>query len=807
MRILLTDLPYKGQIERNQSEKPWEQTTGWPCRWVSCREAGQPPYVIVYRCKFSLSEPLRLRIHVSGDERYELFLDNKRIGRGSERGDRSNWFYETYEVEIAAGDHQWIARCWALGEHKPWAQVSVQPGFLLSPDDEALAPLMGTGIAQWEASPMPGYRFIPLPSSLGTGAKLDIDGASFDWDAMSGEGGGWLPVQPREYGIHRTDNYHFSSIQRLMRPATLPAMQEVSFRAIAVRFVEQAGIMESDGQPIDACHDLIEEHESWNGLLTGQPIYIPAYTRRRVIIDLGEYYCFYPELVVSGGKGSVIRLHWEESLYDEAQGGRKTNRNEIEGKWFKGFGDTFRPDGGLGRSFDTLWWHAGRYAELIVETESEALDLNEFRLLETRYPLEMEGSIFCSDERLNQVVTTSFRTLQMCAHETFMDCPYWEQLMYVGDTRIQSLVTYVSTLDDRLPRKALDMFRASRNNHLGLVNCAYPDQGGKHISSFSLWWVAMVYDYALWRGDSEWIRFMMGSVRDELDQLLCIRSTNGAVKLPISWNFMDWQTSPSEAWSAGTPPHGEDRLNAAYNLQMIHALELVSKIEAYLGETELESRAKRLAKDLGRVVEQLFWNEERGLFADDTGHQYYSEHAQVLSLLCESISPRLNRRLVSEMLKSPDLMRTSVYFDHYTFEALASASHIEALLARLEPWFGMEANGLKTTPEIFLDTTRSDCHAWGAHPIYHIYTNLLGIRPASMGFTSVVIRPQPGSLTFLQGKLPHPNGIIEAKVEYLERYWLVEVALPKGLPGTLVWVDEIYPLKEGQNEFKFPFMK
>lgn len=806
MRILLTDLPYSGQIERNQSQKPWEQTTGWPCRWVSCSEAGQPPFVIVYRCKFTLSEALRVRIHVSGDERYELFLDHKRIGRGSERGDRSNWFYETYEVELAAGEHQWIARCWALGEHKPWAQVSVKPGFLLSPDDEALAPLMGTGVAEWEAKPMPGYRFVPLPSSIGTGAKLDIDGASYDWEANLGEGDGWFPVQLGEYAYHSTDNYHFSSTQRLMRPATLPAMQEVSFKPSTVRFVEQAGISGSEGQPIDASRDLMDEHERWHGVLNGQSIYIPAHTRRRVIIDLDDYYCFYPELVVSGGKGAVIQLHWEESFYDEAEGGRKSNRNEIEGKWFKGYGDTFRPDGGVDRSFDTLWWHAGRYGELIVETESEALHLNEFRLLETRYPLAMEGFIDSSDARLNQVVAKSFRTMQMCAHETYMDCPYWEQLMYAGDTRIQSLVTYVSTLDDRLPRKALDMFRASRNNHLGLVNCAYPENGGKHISSFSLWWVAMVYDYALWRGDSAWIRFMMSSVRDELDRLLQNRSSNGAVKLPVSWNFMDWQTAPSDAWSSGTPPHGADRLNAAYNLQMIHTLELVAKLEAYLGEPELESRANRLAKDLSRVVLQLFWNEERGLFADDTGHQYYSEHAQVLSLLCESFSPRRKRQLVTDMLKASDLMRTSIYFDHYTFEALASANHIEALLGRLEPWFGMEANGLRTTPEIFLDSTRSDCHAWGAHPIYHLYTNLLGIRPASMGFDSVVIRPQLGSLTCLHGKLPHPAGLIEAKVESLGSHWLVEVALPQGLPGTLVWGNDIYPLNEGQNEFKFPLI-
>jgi alpha-L-rhamnosidase len=298
---------------------------------------------------------------------------------------------------------------------------------------------------------------------------------------------------------------------------------------------------------------------------------------------------------------------------------------------------------------------------------------------------------------------------------------------------------------------------------------------------------------------------MMSSVRDELDRLLQNRSSNGAIKLPISWNFMDWQTAPSDAWNAGTPPLGADRLNAAYNLQMIHTLELVAKLEDYLGETELESRARRLAKELSSVVEQLFWNEERGLFADETGHQHYSEHAQVLSLLCESISTGLNRRLIPEIGKTAtDLMRTSVYFDHYTFDVLASVNQLEVLLERLEPWFGMEATGLKTTPEIFLDSTRSDCHAWGAHPVYHLYTNLLGIRPASMGFASVVIRPKLGSLTHLQGKLPHQNGFIEVSVACRGSQWHVEVELPHGLPGTLIWGSDSYPLQNGQNEFQFP---
>ncbi|MGK4456111.1 hypothetical protein, partial [Klebsiella pneumoniae] len=65
------------------------------------------------------------------------------------------------------------------------------------------------------------------------------------------------------------------------------------------------------------------------------------------------------------------------------------------------------------------------------------------------------------DDRIANLMPLMDRVLQMCAHETYFDCPFYEQLMYIGDTRLETLATYVSTDDDRLPRKALRMFAAS----------------------------------------------------------------------------------------------------------------------------------------------------------------------------------------------------------------------------------------------------------------------------------------------------------------------------------------------------------
>ena len=64
----------------------------------------------------------------------------------------------------------------------------------------------------------------------------------------------------------------------------------------------------------------------------------------------------------------------------------------------------------------------------------------------------MEGTFAASDPQLGAILALGLRSLQMCSHETYMDCPYYEQLMYVGDTRLEALVTHVLTADARLAR-------------------------------------------------------------------------------------------------------------------------------------------------------------------------------------------------------------------------------------------------------------------------------------------------------------------------------------------------------------------
>jgi hypothetical protein len=120
----------------------------------------------------------------------------------------------------------------------------------------------------------------------------------------------------------------------------------------------------------------------------------------------------------------------------------------------------------------------------------------------------------------------------------------------------------------------------------------------------------------------------------------------------------------------------------------------------------------------------------------------------------------------------------------------------QEILNRMGLWFELKRHGLCTTPEM-PEPTRSDCHAWGAHPVFHYYASILGIRPAEMGFGSVRIEAQLSPLTWARGVLVHPRGLIRADFAVRDGQLVGEVELPAGISGTLVYQGKSRSLKPG----------
>lgn len=759
--------------------KPWREQGLWPCFWIDNPEAGAKPFVTAYRLRFTLDRAARFRAHVTADERYALYLNSERIGRGPERGDPMNWFFQTYDFDLPAGDHVLVARVWSLGEMAGHAQTSAHPGFLFAPEGEWTNKL-GTGHASWEVKRLDGYSFTDKGASFWREAPSNIDGKNYSWGVERGEGDGWQPARKRHAAQGRFVDWEFYK-QHILTPSMLPPMIEQPISGITARLVADVPSMETRAVPVRAAESLPGEVERWQRWLDANgDVIVPPHTRRRILISLDNYYCAYSELTVSGGAGSTIRMHWAEALYanDNVYRPDKGNRGEIEGKHFIGRGYFFWPDGGANRTFAPLWWECGRYIELVIQTADAPLRLNRLALTETRYPVEMESRFESSDARLAEILPILVRGVQMCSHETYHDGPFFEEMMYAGDTRLEMLVTYILTRDDRLPRKALRMFDASRVPS-GFTQSRYPARILQIIAPFCLWWVGMVHEYALWR-DPAYAQTFLPGVRATMEAFERHIGSDGLLHAPEGWNTLDWVPT----WEAGNPPDATDGTSGVMNWQLVYTLALAADLETHLGQPEFATRYRRWARELAERATAAFWDEERGLLADDLSKTHFSEHTQCLALLSGQLDESRRARAADGLLTAPHLARTTIYFSHYLFETLRLLGRVDVLFERLSLWNELAKNGLKTPVES-PEPTRSDCHGWGSHPLFHYFATILGIRPGSNGFTMVDIAPQLGHLSHAAGTMMHPRGEITTAFHVENGNLRGSVRLPDGVNGTL----------------------
>ena len=181
-----------------------------------------------------------------------------------------------------------------------------------------------------------------------------------------------------------------------------------------------------------------------------------------------------------------------------------------------------------------------------------------------------------------------WHTARLCAHETYMDCPYYEQLQYAGDTRIQALVSYYVSGDGRLARQAISALDASRTPE-GLTFSRAPSRLPQYIPPFSLWWIGMVHDYWRYQDDAAFVRAQLPGVRAVLMYFAGRQQADGLLAHVGWWNYVDWVKN----WNGGVPPLGERGESAMLDLQLLLAYQWAADLESALGQPRAGRRSTR----------------------------------------------------------------------------------------------------------------------------------------------------------------------------------------------------------------------
>ena len=779
-------------VRSGQAEGAETMPTRWTAQWVAAPDGpARDASVVYFRKTVTMGQvPEHVVVDVSADTRFELHVNGRRVGAGPALADVHHWRYEVFDLApyLHAGANEIAAVVWNFGVQAAVAQMSARTAFLLRAENARDAGMETGAKTGWSVAHEEGRApesvhalgyFAASPPELMDGRKMN-----WSWDGPTeGDARQWLPV--KALGAASLREVRDAPTPWMLVRDELPPMtySEVP----AGRVVRSAGF-EGRGP------------ETMEGAVT-----VPARSHVTLLLDRGVLTTAFPTLKTSGGKDSTILLTYSEALYDAS--GHKGNRNEIEGRTIAGLEDTIVSDGGERRSYRPLWWRTWRYLQIEVTTADSPLTLNSLQAFYTAYPFSAAGKFSSDDPELQRIWETGWRTAQMCAHETYMDTPYWEQLQYVGDTRIQALISYGVSGDDRLARQAIEAYRDSVLPE-GLTESRYPSSLTQIIPPFSLLWVGMLRDFWEYRGDAGFVRSVLPSTRGVLQWFSERQRLDGLLGRIAWWPFVDW--SPP-LFVGGDPPQEADGGSAALTLQFVEALRDGAALEEQMGDRTLAAEYRERADRASAALMRLCWDERAGLLADTPAKKSYSQQANALAVWIDVIPGPRQRDVMTKVLAAGEggaavggettMSLASYYFRFYVAKAMAHAGLGGEYVPQLAPWRRMLAMGLSTWAEN-PEPTRSDSHAWSAHPTFDLMTIVAGIAPGAPGFSKVDLEPHLGALKHVAASMPTPHGLVSVQYDRNGEAWAVMVELPEGVSGSLRWGGRSLPLHAGSQRMR-----
>ena len=755
----------------------------WKASWISCPGVAQRAYgVYHFRKQFNLAaKPEKFVIHVSGDNRYRLFINGEAVCTGPARGDLAHWNFETINIApyLHIGNNTLAAQVWNMAEYAAVAQISNQTGFVLQGDD-AKEQVVNTN-SSWKAYHDSAYNPCSLDNGsrlhsymvIGPGDSVIAERYPWNWQTAEYDDAGWQAARnittPVPYGVG-SDNLW------TLVPRSIPQMEETQQRMLVSRTMTEL----TDAGFIKGNH----------------AVTVAPHSTASVLLDQTYNTVAYPQLVVSKGKGAVVKLTYAEALFDTAGG--KGNRNEIAGKKMIGNYDVFMPDGGSNRTFRPLWFRTYRYLQVEVTTGDEPLVIEDLYGMYTGYPFKQQASFKSNDTSLQTLWNVGWRTARLCAGETYFDCPYYEQLQYEADTRIQSLISLYVTGDDRLMRKAITDFYNSRVAE-GLTQGRYPSSRLQVIPPFSLFWISMLYDYMMHRRDDAFVEDKLQAVKGVLHWYeQHIDSSKEMLGAMNWWNFADW----ANTFSGGTPPGANDGNSAVITLQYAYTLQQAAALFEHSKQKEEAAHCIQLAEQMMKGTYTQCFDKIKGAMANTPEKKQFSQHAGIMAILTGCISKKDEAAVMKTILYDTTLDAATFYYRFYLVQALKKTGMANLYYSQLTPWRDMIAKGLTTFAEQ-PDPARSDCHAWSASPLYDFLATICGIMPQSPGFATVTIAPAPGELTLVEGSMPHPDGTITVFLNHNGDHIKGTVNLPPDVKGTFVWQGKTIALHGGKQDVAF----
>lgn len=336
------------------------------------------------------------------------------------------------------------------------------------------------------------------------------------------------------------------------------------------------------------------------------------------------------------------------------------------------------------------------------------------------YPFRVTRLLETADPILAQIIDICETTVRACLLDGFVDCPWRENSQWLGDALPQGLAFW-AMCDDIRPLRQIIVMAVEGAYPDGILPSVFPAEVHAYtIVRYNFMWVELLHFYHSISDDSGLVEQLWPALQTMLEAVGRFRTESGLLINPPGKRFyIDWSSTSQN------DPH------AVYNLHYILALQKAGQLATALDLEADAVRWRTWSRNLQIAVRQAFFRDDR--WYDDLPGSTYSQLAAALAILTQTAGPDeipgLLDAIVARSLNDDDedplggMVVASPFMHHYLFEALRREGRFQEVvdIVRLR-WGRWARDGFPTTWENWnVDfPDGSQCHAFSAHPRYHL---------------------------------------------------------------------------------------
>lgn len=495
-----------------------------------------------------------------------------------------------------------------------------------------------------------------------------------------------------------------------------------------------------------------------------------------ILLDFGKIYVGTLELELEAAAGTVVDVYGFENRVGTANTYTSGCNNAFRYICRDGR-QTFRSGTRMGFRYLILTVRHSASALASASASIEPVRLYGLLLRQSSYPATDKALFRCSDPLLNDIWEISRHTSQMCMEDTFVDCPTYEQVFWVGDCRVSALVNYQLFGSYELVRHCLEMVPRSRTQS-PLLLALLPTDWQAAIPMWTFSWIIACREYVAYSGDQAFLTGIYPEIRRTLEAYRGFLNGQGLFDTS-SWNMLDW--APIDIPYVGVV--------TAQQAQLAQCHRIAADMAAALGLADEARELGMHVERLKQAIQDHLWDEAGQSYLDGihrSGERSATRSLQthILLYLTDCLGERQAPLIEPKLLEPPaDWVGVgSPFFSFYVFEVWQRFGELDRILAQIRAdWGKMIRYGATTTWETFAVFPRSHAHAWSAAPAFVLGDQLLGVRKLADGWARVRISPPETELLWAEGSIPTPYGRIDVAWSREEEKRTLRVSLPGGI--------------------------